>query len=350
MSLENFCNINNIIENHNVINKMKLYNDLYFDTDLIKKFYNMDLTNFMKYYHEKGIIDGCIINKTQLNKFYDCKYFDNYIEYNFNRYSYSRFKDKFINNVSFTELYNNIIISKDENIIDNNIKTIFLVHSSNNIKLNYILNKLKDKKNFLLLLTTTLKIEKKTLNEYNIINYSVYFIKNLGTDITPSIIIYNDYKNIIDHEVIIKIHTKGDNLTFKMLTDGLLNYDELKLNKFIHSNKKLYTIPKYIYNIGKDTCVRRTVNIYLNPKIINNLYFCAITFFWIKKEVFNTHLDKCSLLIKSSLINNFYYDNQLFISNSPVHTLERLLSCGLYDDFFTDYDLKTPIQKIKFYN
>ena len=46
--------------------------------------------------------------------------------------------------------------------------------------------------------------------------------------------------------------------------------------------------------------------------------------FFCKKEIFDNMINKYINLINASIINNFYYDNELFSKSSPIHALERL--------------------------
>ncbi|ADO67303.1 hypothetical protein crov270 [Cafeteria roenbergensis virus] len=301
------------------LNKIKKH--FYFDVNLINKIYKIRLYDFIKKYKMIGIEEGYIINKYQIELFYKNVIFHNKeIELNKITYSYGDFITKYIYNQSFDDLFNRIY-RKTTNILNTTVTSIILIHIGDLTKGEYILNKILDFKNtnnILLLITSIipLKISNK-------LNYILYELNNIGNDLIPSLKIFNDNYSKFNFKYVLKIHTKHNQI-FNELTDFfLINYDNL-INVMEDNHQiDFITKHKYCYNIEKD-CYNKKIT---NKIIINkNLFFCAISFFIGKKDIFIKNLNKVAFLFKPSLLNCFYYDNIMFINNSPVHTIERVIS------------------------
>jgi len=316
----------NFYEHFNIpkFNFNKVKKNFYFDTKIIKKIYNLKYCNeIVKYYKEKGIEEGFFINKRQITNFYNCIFEDSLIRYEKNTYTYHNFIEKYFNSVRFENLSNKIIIEKKWKFKHNNFKTIFLIHSSKKEKLNTIINQFKTlKKNNLFLITSTENIDSIYLNALD--NYKFYHIKNVGNDLIPSIKILLDSKDI-KYDYIFKFHTKGNNIIFNYF----LNF--FKLNFFrilrILDNNRQFEFSssnKYIFNFKEDLFNKNILNKIINDQLTK--HFCAISFFIGRKQPFLNNIKLLQPLLKPSLINCFYYDNMMFYDNSPVHSIERVIS------------------------
>jgi hypothetical protein len=375
INIKEYINLFNICLDEIIIKKMVNYKDFYFNKKLIEKIYNKNIIEFIRLYHDEGIEKGLIINKKQINKFYKCEFEDNYVNHKNIKYNYCDFINNFFNEKNFDELFENVLIKKITNISNYNVKTIFLIHIGDLEKGNYILKKINKLENILILISTIIDIDLSLLNK----NYIIYKTKNLGNDLIGSIKIYNDYKDIIHNQFIVKLQTKSDDKIFYELTDYLINnHNEIinimEKNNFykVCTKNKCVSIKDntYYYNVVNDSFCRKIlmqkdnnlmqkeipddfdaktyqeyhndlnnlneqqlINHYINHGKYENRvykkndnYFCAMSFFIIEKKKLNENLDKLFFLLKPSLINCFYYDNLMFLNNSPVHAIERIVS------------------------
>ena len=76
------------------------------------------------------------------------------------------------------------------------------------------------------------------------------------------------------------------------------------------------------------------VNVNRNEQPYN---FFGGTMFLCRKKVFDNILKNNFHLIKASIINNFYYDNNIFFEKSPIHSLERLFGYGYKNKEIMEY-------------
>jgi len=287
---------NNIDEN-NYFKCINHPNKFYCDLPFYNKLYNKSFTKeqFIKYFQIIGILKGEIINREQLKKFY--KNFDETPE----------FINENINKLTFDQLYKKTIKETRFNFDTKIFETIVLLHIGNQEIGKGLLDKLKPLKDKILLgVTSTQSI--KIPPEFK--NYFFINLEDLGSDIIPSIILYNQIKKqAITTSNILKLHTKSDPIWRKQLGLKLIR----KYDDFIKNGK--IAPKKFLNNTNNEN-----FNKFLIP---SNKIYVAGTMFLVKEKRFKKILNNKNLL-KASLINNYYYDNNFFPDNSPVHSLERL--------------------------
>lgn len=311
------------MSNINLIKKIK--KEFEISDKIIKNFYDMNLSTFLNYFqnnHENGIL----INELQIKKFYNCYFYENYINFENINYKYLEFKKKYFDDKTFEYLSELIILNKKENYDKNKYyQTILLIHIGDLDKGEYILNNLLINnilQNNLLLITST-----EDINLDNYSNYIFYKIKNLGNDITPGLKIYLDNKNI-NHDYVLKLHTKSDDKIFFQLTNYFLeNYHTIVSLFNDDIELEFNTFEKFYVNINQDKFCKKIINKYM-PYLSNDFTFCCITFFFTRKNIL---LEKINLIrdsLKPLLINNYYYDNLMFLNNSIVHGIERIISAS----------------------
>jgi hypothetical protein len=273
---------------------------------------------------------------------------------------------EFINNHNFSNifmhpkqlmnLFNNIIINKDEIIYDNitykicdfikkinkytiynvidltikceinllkQTKLLLLVYIGNEEIGNILIEKIKkykSKQDFavVFIINKNINIDIKPLEFFE--NYAVYKTNEFGNDIVPTLLVY---RNIVilnfDYEYIIKLHTKS-NSYFERATNYLLNepLEELLLRKISRCN----TISHSYYNIKAD---KFNLNLYKKYKnLIRNENFSVGTIFLINKDIFFKVLLFLVDNYKYCVFNNMYDDNSVNRHNSYVHFIERL--------------------------
>jgi hypothetical protein len=314
VDLEFFCHINSI----------EFINDK-FTLEYIKK---IGLDGFI--YHPKqlfNIFSEHIELFTFLNKIYAF--------YNKKIYTIRDFANKYIYNTNF-EYLADLLIKKKYNTINNNFDTLLLVFLGNEelgMELLYRIIKYKEiNTQFNVAFCINKNLIKNTKNIKSIIKnnfdfYCIYYSREMGTDITPTLLMYNDI--IKNHEMkhIIKLHTKGTQNLYNNLTDFLLQRPIYSIienqipkcncigqtNSYIHLNNDIYNRSireKYIDYINLDS------------------YFVAGTIFYTTNIVLNKVLEFIKHNnYRSYLLNNLYENNSINQEFSPIHFLERLFGC-----------------------
>jgi hypothetical protein len=164
---------------------------------------------------------------------------------------------------------------------------------------------------------------KKLIRE-NFDFYAIYYSNEFGTDITPTMLMYNDIikKHNVKH--ILKFHTKTISDLYNNLTDFLLSNPIYKIleNKNPYSNC-IGPFHSYI-NIKDDKFNNMLKNKY-KDNIHENYSFVAGTIFYTKNEVFNKVLEFIKKNnYRSYLLNNLYENNSINYDFSPIHFVERL--------------------------
>jgi hypothetical protein len=169
----------------------------------------------------------------------------------------------------------------------------------------------------------------KTQIAANFKHYAIYISNEMGTDITPTLLMYSDIRKkhrqpAFQH--IIKLQTKSVSKAYTDLTDFLLDkpLDALISMKRIDSN--CIGNPAYYASVHpKDDVFNQLLIQKHNPYIHLRFKFIKGTIFYCETRVFdvvlnfiasNTHL--------SYLLNNLYENNSVNYDNSPIHHIERL--------------------------
>lgn len=159
--------------------------------------------------------------------------------------------------------------------------------------------------------------------------FAVYEAKEFGTDITPTILMYDDIQKTFHFNHIIKLHSKTIEPSFTDLTKFLL---DKPLNKLVlYKNPTCNCIgPKnYYIKVNKDKFNNELKIRYIQVIKINN-HFVSGTIFYSPGKVFKNCLQFFKNHYKIFLFNNLYENNSINLNNSPIHFLERLFGCIKY--------------------
>jgi len=161
-------------------------------------------------------------------------------------------------------------------------------------------------------------------------SYAIYIVNECGTDIIPTMIVYdliiNEHKNKYEH--IIKLQSKQTNdKLFNETIDYLLllKFDAINLIMNIHKTSNCAGEPTYQRMFNNETFNLHLVNKFKHLRDDNMTHFCAGTMFYTKPAVMNKiaeHIKEPDNY-KMYLLNNTYDNNTFFYKNSPVHFLER---------------------------
>lgn len=283
-------------------------------------------------------LDGFIYHPKQLynifgNNIYFYNFLDNvYTFYYNNIYTIQEFVNKHIYNVNFDSLAD-LLIKKKYDTLNNNYDTILLVFLGNyDISIDLLKRIIKYKKiNFQFNIAFCInKNMSKDLNEIkNIIKnnfdfYAIYYSVEFGTDIIPTMLMYNDIIKLHNINHILKFHTKTISNIYNNLTNYLLknSLDTIIQNKnpncnCINNPDSYISLTNDIYN--NKLKIKHADNINLH------YYFVGGTIFYCENRVFYQVLNFMkNNNFRSYLLNNLYENNSINQEFSPIHFVERL--------------------------
>jgi len=163
----------------------------------------------------------------------------------------------------------------------------------------------------------------------NLTWYAVYESKEFGTDITPTIIMYDEIQKQYNFPHIIKLHSKTIEPSFTDLTKFLLDKPLRQLVLYKNPSCNCIGPKNYYIKVNKDKFNNELKIRYLNVLKINS-EFVSGTIFYSPGKVFKNCLQFFKNHYKIFLFNNLYENNSINLNNSPIHFLERLFGCIKY--------------------
>lgn len=165
----------------------------------------------------------------------------------------------------------------------------------------------------------------KQLIHKNFLYFSIYFTNEYGTDIQPTIFMYNDICKKHTFEYVIKLHTKTIKNEYNDLTNFLLSNNRSTLRKKLNKNICNCVGPDNYYStMNDDIFNKRNVEKYINLLDINK-NFIKGTIFFTEHNIFIKVIDFIrNNDYKSFIFNNLYENNSINMNYSPTHFLERL--------------------------
>lgn len=306
--------------------------DLYFCNNINNLKYTdlNDILNFIKNKAIKGFIyhPKQIVNIYPAIKIYSM-FNDIYIKYDKNIYKSNEFVNKYLYNLTYDELSSKIITNKYDNL-NKEISLLLLCFIGDKEVGIDLMNKIIEYKKiekinvaFCFISSDIANFFKDTIKN-NFQYYSVYISKNLGTDITPTLLMYNDISKNYKFKHIIKLHTKSIKEHYLNLTNFLLSKQMKDLISKSKINCNCISNSNYYVNITNDHYNKLLLN--ENENLINmNNSFVAGTIFYCKSIVLNNVVEFIkNNNYKSYLLNNLYENNSINKDYSPIHFLERL--------------------------
>ena len=311
-----FCIVNNINTN-NTIDKINSISTMEYIN-------NISLDGFI--YHPKQLFN--IFPRLLLYKFLD----NIYAFYKNEIIIIQDFVNKYIYNSSF-EYLSDILIKKKYDTLNDNYEILLLVFlGDEKLSINLIEKIIKYKKispeiNIAFCINkSAIKNKKgiKNMIKSNFDFYAIYYSKELGTDITPTLLMYDDIIKNHSFKHILKFHTKSISNLYNDLTNYLLNNS---LNTILNDKKNNCNC------IGYKDCYINILNDNFNSRLRKKYYtqlniyntFVGGTIFYAERIVF----DKVLEFVKNNnyrayLLNNLYENNTINHDFSPIHFLERL--------------------------
>jgi hypothetical protein len=334
------------IKEYLIFNKKSIEMDLTnkipnaFDIDLyffckVNNFERFNKTHALIYFDKIGF-SGFIYHPKQIINFFPKIHFFNFLQniyllHDKNIYSVQDFVNKHFYHSSFEYLCE-LSIKKKYDTLNDNYDFIILVFIGNEIigidLINKIIQYKKIQQNFNIAFCFNNKIvnikKMKTLIQKEFDFYTIYTCNDYGTDITPTLIMYNDIIKNHRFRHIIKLHTKSIQDLYLNLTDYLLSSS---LNSLIKMKNP------YSNCIGYSPCYTSMSDDIFNKKLISqhktkinsHFYFVAGTMFYTRDSVFDKVLEFVKTKnYRSYLLNNLYENNSINVDYSPIHFIERL--------------------------
>ena len=161
----------------------------------------------------------------------------------------------------------------------------------------------------------------------NFLYFSIYFTHEYGTDIQPTLFMYNDICAKYKFEYILKLHTKSIKNEYIDLTDFLLTSNLSTLKKRLNTNANISNClgpDKYKISLNDDIFNKKNIEKSIECLDVNK-QFIKGTIFFCKHEIFEKVLDFIKNNdYKSYIFNNLYENNSININFSPTHFLERV--------------------------
>ena len=305
--------------------------DIYF-CNLVNKLNLKKKEEILRYIKNTGI-KGNIYHPKQIVNIYTSARFFNilnniYIKYSNCIYKADDFVENFIYKLSFEELTSKLIFKKYEKF-NKNISLLVLVFIGNEEKGNDLIEKLIEYKKTQrmnvsfcfnsLSIMNNLKLKIKDFFQY----YAIYLSKEFGTDITPTLVMYNDISKNHEFKHIIKLHTKSITDQYEDLTKYLLSVP-LKTLCLKKHNSNCIGNENY-YTILKDDVFNKQLLFSHHTYLNIEKTFVAGTIFYCENIVMQKVVDFVkNNNFKSYLLNNLYENNSINKNYSPIHFLERL--------------------------
>ena len=157
--------------------------------------------------------------------------------------------------------------------------------------------------------------------------YAIYKCKELGSDIIPTLLMYNEIIKKHKFQHILKFHTKTTHKNYDDLTNFLIStplIDLLNENEYQGFISNCIGEPNYYINLQMDKFNNILKQKYMS-KIDINKNFVGGTIFYAPSIVFDNVLNFVkNNNYRSYLLNNLYENNTINSDFSPTHFLERL--------------------------
>ena len=252
-----------------------------------------------------------------------------FIEYKTVIYRADEFVESFIYNKSFDYLTKRMITNLYDNL-DKTNDLLLLVFVGNETVGKLLIDKIINYKSIQKFNIAFCFNSQEVANSFkkvikrNFTNYSIYISKEMGTDITPTLLMYNDISNKYTFKHVIKLHTKSILPLFHDLTNELLSMPLSKLVEYKRNDCNCIGHPKQYVGLKHDpwnkVCLTKShSNVDIKKK------FVAGTIFYAENLVFDAVIKFMKENnFRSYLLNTLYENNSINRDYSPIHFLERL--------------------------
>uniref|UniRef100_A0A6C0BBW2 DUF5672 domain-containing protein n=1 Tax=viral metagenome TaxID=1070528 RepID=A0A6C0BBW2_9ZZZZ len=301
----------------NNVNKLHMKND----SDILHYIKNICLNGYV--YHPKQVKN--IYPDIKIYNFMN----DIIIEHNSILYKASNFVEQHLYQKNFDELSKNLIKRVYSNLNDKN-DVLLLVFIGNETVGKTLLEKVIKYKKIqefnIAICFNSYKISKslKLFIKDNFTNYCIYISNEMGTDITPTMLLYNHIASTYKFKHIIKLHTKSIVHLFNELTDFLLSVPIQQLLEYKQDDCNCIGHPHHYAELKNDPWVK--ISLINNSSYMDlKKKFVAGTIFYADNSIFDAVLQFIKKKSSNSyLLNNLYENNSINSDFSPIHFLERV--------------------------
>lgn len=289
-----------------------------------------EIVNYIKHtgmngyiYHPKQVINMYpdILFYTFLNNIY--------IIHKNRIYTSHKFANKYLYNISYNQLHNELIVNKYYHL-NNSVTLLLLVFIGNEERGIDLIHKIVRYKkiqpfnvSFCFNSKSAFTEKIKDIIQTNFTFYAIYESKEFGTDITPSLLMYESIIKKDHFEHIIKLQTKSITNQYEDLTNYLLSKP---LNKLIENKMRQCNCighPNYYIPLKNDL-FNKILQIEHSKELRNDYFFVGGTIFYCPSYVFDKTLSFMRQNHKKYLFNNLYENNSINQDYSPIHFLERV--------------------------
>ena len=309
------------------------------DFDFYKKVNQVnDSINIYTHFHKYGIINGLIYHPRQLLNIYPNLKFKRFlneilIKKDDKYYPSKTFVKEFVYDKSFGDMEKILIKKEIDKMSPAESPLLILAFMGNENRGLDLFERIKNYKKiqtfnvaFCFNRTENFDILKKKIED-SFTHYSIYYTLEMGTDITPTLLMYSDIKKTHRNKFchIIKLQTKSVSQLYYDLTNYLLNKPFSKLlEKKREISNCISEFKNYSFVNDEDIFNKILVEKY-KSSIHFDYKFVKGTIFSCETKVFDAVLSFIQENnYHSYLLNNFYENNCINYDNSPVHYLERL--------------------------
>lgn len=314
--------------------------DLHFFRKVQRKYlkYKNVLPDYLMFYFKNHGLEGLIYHPKQITNIYqeDIGFYtfndDIFVYFRKIVYPVRYFTKKFIYSLSHTEMCDVLIKTEFMNLIDSNgiLLLVFIgcpIVGEDLIQriVNYKLIEPEFNVAFCFNSKEVFNNPKiKNMIQTNFYHYAIFLSKNLGTDITSTLLMYNEIRKSYTPHHIIKLHTKTIKIAYIKLTTFLLDKPIKQIIELKSENSNCVGEPTFyvtlqddVYNNKLKYIYRKNINA-LKQFIGGTIFYCDLNTMdmvlnFVKKNNFRAYY-----------LNNMYDNNSINNTCSPIHFLERL--------------------------
>ena len=171
-------------------------------------------------------------------------------------------------------------------------------------------------------LKNTPKLKKLIMENFDF--YSIYKCNDYGTDIIPTLFMYNDINKTHKITHYITLHTKKISNQYYKLTNFLLNKSLSSLLKEKRKDCNCIGHPDQYISLSNDSYNQELIRDF-SKKIHMNHKFIGGTIFYTTNDILEKVVEFVSKNnYRQFLLNNLYENNSINKNYSPIHFIERL--------------------------
>jgi len=288
----------------------------------------------MKYIRHIGLIGFIYHPKQIVNLFNDALFFrfmnEIFIVHKFVVYKANDFVNRMIYNATYEDFLKLLLRNKFYNLNHENENLVLLFIGNEAKGVDLLKRVIQYKKietfNVAICLNSCQSFSEKfkEMIKTSFQYYAVYYCKEMGTDITPTMLMCDDIFRRHKFQNIIKLHTKSISNHYTDLTNFVLGNTMKDMLAMKKPNCNCVGHPDYYIPLSKDIFNTELFDKYSNSLKMTNSFVGGTIFF----AQYNVFAEVIQFIKKnqyrSYIINNLYENNCINKNYSPIHFIERL--------------------------